>query len=95
MVETVAHRHRGEPLQPLLGIADEGHEGRVVVRDADQAGCTMADDDVGFFTLVVGDIEAHACIDPKRVYATFSEAGLLRRFAPRPPPPGTPPAAAC
>ena len=40
-------------------------------------GCTMADDDVGFLTLVVADIKSHACIDPKRVYATGISNGAM------------------
>jgi len=40
-------------------------------------GCTMADDDVGFLSLVVSDIKAHACIDPKRVYATGISNGAM------------------
>ncbi len=40
-------------------------------------GCTAADDDVGFLTSVVADIESHACIDPKRVYATGISNGAM------------------
>ena len=40
-------------------------------------GCTAADDDVGFLTTVVADIESHACIDPKRVYATGISNGAM------------------
>src|SRR5262249_34265003 len=40
-------------------------------------GCTAADDDVGFLTSVVTDIESHACIDPKRVYATGISNGAM------------------
>ena len=37
----------------------------------------MADDDVGFLTLVVNDIKSHACIDPKRVYAAGISNGSM------------------
>jgi len=40
-------------------------------------GCTAADDDVGFLTTVVTDIESHACIDAKRVYATGISNGAM------------------
>jgi polyhydroxybutyrate depolymerase len=40
-------------------------------------GCTAADDDVGFLTSVVVDIESQACIDPKRVYATGISNGAM------------------
>lgn len=40
-------------------------------------GCTAADDDVGFLTTVVSDIQSHACIDPKRVYATGISNGAM------------------
>jgi polyhydroxybutyrate depolymerase len=40
-------------------------------------GCTAADDDVGFLTNVVADIQNHACIDPKRVYATGISNGAM------------------
>jgi polyhydroxybutyrate depolymerase len=40
-------------------------------------GCTVADDDVGFLTNVVADIERHACIDPKRVYAAGISNGAM------------------
>jgi len=40
-------------------------------------GCTMADDDVGFLSLVVSDIKAHACIDPRRVYAAGISNGAM------------------
>jgi polyhydroxybutyrate depolymerase len=40
-------------------------------------GCTAADDDVGFLTNVVADIESQACIDPKRVYATGISNGAM------------------
>jgi hypothetical protein len=39
--------------------------------------CEAADDDVGFLTTVVADIESHACIDPKRVYATGISNGAM------------------
>ena len=34
------------------------------------SGCAQAPDDVGFLKAVVADVESHACIDPKQVYAT-------------------------
>jgi polyhydroxybutyrate depolymerase len=40
-------------------------------------GCMMADDDVGFLTAAVADIKSHACIDPKRVYATGISNGAM------------------
>jgi polyhydroxybutyrate depolymerase len=40
-------------------------------------GCSAADDDVGFLTSVVEDIGNHACIDPKRVYATGISNGAM------------------
>jgi polyhydroxybutyrate depolymerase len=40
-------------------------------------GCTAADDDVGFLRTVVSDIESHACIDQKRVYATGISNGSI------------------
>jgi polyhydroxybutyrate depolymerase len=39
--------------------------------------CEAADDDVGFLTTVVADIQSHACIDPKRVYATGISNGAM------------------
>jgi polyhydroxybutyrate depolymerase len=40
-------------------------------------GCTVADDDVGFIMSAVADIESHACIDPKRVYAAGISNGAM------------------
>jgi len=40
-------------------------------------GCTAADDDVGFLTTVVADIESHTCVDPKRVYAAGISNGAM------------------
>ena len=40
-------------------------------------GCTAADDDVGFLSQVVIDVEKHACIDPKRVYAAGISNGAM------------------
>jgi polyhydroxybutyrate depolymerase len=40
-------------------------------------GCMAADDDVGFLTSVVADVQSHACIDPKRVYATGISNGAM------------------
>jgi polyhydroxybutyrate depolymerase len=40
-------------------------------------GCTVADDDVGFLTNVVADIESHACVDSKRVYAAGISNGAM------------------
>jgi polyhydroxybutyrate depolymerase len=40
-------------------------------------GCMMADDDVGFLTLVVADIKSKACIDGKRVYAAGISNGSM------------------
>jgi polyhydroxybutyrate depolymerase len=39
--------------------------------------CEAADDDVGFLTTVVADIQSHACIDAKRVYATGISNGAM------------------
>lgn len=39
--------------------------------------CEAADDDVGFLTTVVADIQSRACIDPKRVYATGISNGAM------------------
>jgi polyhydroxybutyrate depolymerase len=39
--------------------------------------CDAADDDVGLLTAVVADIRSHACIDPKRVYATGLSNGAM------------------
>lgn len=39
--------------------------------------CDAADDDVGFLTAVVADIQSHACIDQKRVYATGISNGAM------------------
>lgn len=44
-------------------------------------GCTAADDDVGFLKAVVSDVEGHACIDPKRVYATgISNGSIMAQY---------------
>jgi len=40
-------------------------------------GFTAADDDVGFLMSVVADVSGHACIDPKRVYATGISNGSM------------------
>jgi len=40
-------------------------------------GCTAADDDVGFLKNVVAEVESHASIDPKRVYATGISNGCI------------------
>jgi polyhydroxybutyrate depolymerase len=40
-------------------------------------GCTAAADDVGYLTSLVADIQSHACIDPKRVYATGISNGAM------------------
>jgi polyhydroxybutyrate depolymerase len=39
--------------------------------------CDAADDDVGFLTTVVAEIQSNACIDPKRVYATGISNGAM------------------
>jgi polyhydroxybutyrate depolymerase len=39
--------------------------------------CDAADDDVGFLTTVVADVQSHACIDPKQVYATGISNGAM------------------
>jgi polyhydroxybutyrate depolymerase len=44
-------------------------------------GCTAADDDVGFLKAVVADVESHACIDRKRVYATgISNGSIMAQY---------------
>ncbi len=44
-------------------------------------GCTAADDDLGFLKAVVSDVESHACIDPKRVYATgISNGSIMAQY---------------
>jgi len=44
-------------------------------------GCTAADDDLGFIKAVVSDVESHACIDPKRVYATgISNGSMMAQY---------------
>lgn len=44
-------------------------------------GCTAADDDVGFLLAVVSDVQSHACIDPKRVYAAgISNGSIMAQF---------------
>jgi polyhydroxybutyrate depolymerase len=40
-------------------------------------GCTAADDDVGFLKAAVSDVKSHACIDPKRVFATGISNGSM------------------
>jgi len=40
-------------------------------------GCMAADDDVGFLKNVVAEVESHACIDTKRVYATGISNGAM------------------
>jgi polyhydroxybutyrate depolymerase len=41
------------------------------------SGCPVADDDVGFLRAVVDTIQKHACIDPKRIYATGISNGSM------------------
>ncbi len=41
------------------------------------SGCAAAPDDVGFLKAVVADVASHACIDPKRVYATGISNGSM------------------
>jgi polyhydroxybutyrate depolymerase len=44
-------------------------------------GCTAADDDLGFLKAVVSDVESHACIDRKRVYATgISNGSMMAQY---------------
>ncbi len=44
-------------------------------------GCTTADDDVGFLSDVVTEVESHACIDQKRVYVTgISNGSLMSQY---------------
>jgi polyhydroxybutyrate depolymerase len=44
-------------------------------------GCTAADDDFGFILSVVADIESHACIDRRRVYATgISNGSMMAQY---------------
>jgi polyhydroxybutyrate depolymerase len=44
-------------------------------------GCTAADDDLGFLKNVVTEVESHACIDPKRVYATgISNGSIMAQY---------------
>lgn len=44
-------------------------------------GCTAADDDFGFLEAVVSDVESHACIDPKRVYAAgISNGSIMAQY---------------
>ena len=40
-------------------------------------GCTAAADDVGFLKAAISDVKSHACIDPKRVYATGISNGAM------------------
>jgi polyhydroxybutyrate depolymerase len=41
------------------------------------SGCPVADDDVGFLRAVVDTVRKHACIDPKRLYATGISNGSM------------------
>jgi hypothetical protein len=44
-------------------------------------GCPAAPDDVGFLKAVVADVESHACIDPKQVYATgISNGSMMSQY---------------
>jgi polyhydroxybutyrate depolymerase len=44
-------------------------------------GCMAADDDVGFLKALVNDVKSHACIDPKRVYATgISNGSMMAQY---------------
>ena len=44
-------------------------------------GCTAADDDFGFLLAVVSDIQSHACIDQKRVYAAgISNGSMMAQY---------------
>ena len=44
-------------------------------------GCAAAPDDVGFLKAVVADVESHACIDAKRVYATgISNGSMMSQY---------------
>jgi polyhydroxybutyrate depolymerase len=44
-------------------------------------GCAAAPDDVGFLKAVVADVESHACIDTKRVYATgISNGSMMSQY---------------
>jgi polyhydroxybutyrate depolymerase len=44
-------------------------------------GCAAAPDDVGFLRAVVSDVQSHACIDPKRVYATgISNGSMMSQY---------------
>ena len=44
-------------------------------------GCAAAPDDVGFLKAVVADVESHACIDPKRVFATgISNGSMMSQY---------------
>lgn len=44
-------------------------------------GCTAADDDLGFLKNVVTEVESHACIDAKRVYATgISNGSMMAQY---------------
>jgi len=45
------------------------------------SGCPAAPDDVGFLKAVVAEVESHACIDPKRVYATgISNGSMMSQY---------------
>jgi polyhydroxybutyrate depolymerase len=44
-------------------------------------GCEAAPDDVGFLKAVVAEVESHACIDPKQVYATgISNGSMMSQY---------------
>lgn len=44
-------------------------------------GCTAADDDLGFLKALVSDAQSHACINPKRVYATgISNGSMMAQY---------------
>jgi polyhydroxybutyrate depolymerase len=45
------------------------------------SGCAQAPDDVGFLKAVVAEVESHACIDPKQVYATgISNGSMMSQY---------------
>jgi polyhydroxybutyrate depolymerase len=44
-------------------------------------GCEAAPDDVGFLKAIVAEVESHACIDPKQVYATgISNGSMMSQY---------------
>jgi polyhydroxybutyrate depolymerase len=44
-------------------------------------GCTAAADDVGFLKAAINDVKSHACIDPKRVFATgISNGSIMAQY---------------